>query len=107
MRIAVTARNVASASKRQRFQPQQPAAGRMPGGKILFHPLAKKVEISSAGIAPSRMMRQRAPSSVKIDDGRRNIARRGAPIHNDADAPVQLVVHLLGAGALRRAAQIR
>src|ERR1700691_440952 len=29
------------------------------------HPLAKKVEISPAGIAPSRMTRQRAPSSVR------------------------------------------
>src|SRR5216684_331344 len=51
--------------QRQRLYPQQPAASRMPRYGIGAHPLAKKVEISSAGIAPSRMMRQRAPSSVR------------------------------------------
>src|SRR5271157_224581 len=49
----------------QRFQPQQPAASRAPGGRFVAHPLAKNVEISSAGIAPSRIIRQRAPSSVR------------------------------------------
>src|SRR6202166_223607 len=51
--------------QQQSLNPQQPLAPRTPVHRSGFHPLAKKVEISSAGIAPSRMMRQRVPSSVR------------------------------------------
>src|ERR1700688_1109453 len=51
--------------QQQSLNPQQPLAPRTPVHRIVNHPLAKKVEISSAGIAPSRMMRQRVPSSVR------------------------------------------
>src|SRR5579863_2542829 len=51
--------------EQQPLEPEQPVAPRMPVDRIVAHPLAKKVEISSAGIAPSRMMRQRVPSSVR------------------------------------------
>src|SRR5580700_1330181 len=51
--------------QRQGPEPQQPAGSRMPVNRIVAHPLAKKVEISSAGIAPSRMTRQRTPSSLR------------------------------------------
>src|SRR6266849_3757950 len=49
----------------QRHQPQRPAASHGPGGSVVVHPRAKKVEISSAGIAPSRMIRQRASESLR------------------------------------------
>jgi len=50
---------------RQRPQPQQPKASRRPFRSRVVHPCAKNSEISWAEIAPSRMMRQRASSSVR------------------------------------------
>ena len=52
-------------SRRQHRQPQEPAAAGMLVGAVRGHPLAKKPEISSDGIAPSRRMRQRESLSVR------------------------------------------
>src|ERR1700691_640612 len=43
----------------------------------------------------------------EVNDGGRNIARRSATIDNNADAALELVAHLLRAGALRSSAQVR
>src|ERR1700685_792388 len=50
---------------RQQRKPQEPEAARPANGKIVAHPWAKKREISSAGMAPSRMTFQRADSCVR------------------------------------------
>src|SRR5258708_34270636 len=66
--------------ERKRLDPQQPAAWRMPGYRIVAHPLAKKGEISSAGIPPSRIMRQPPPSAGRSTVGGATTRGGGAPV---------------------------
>src|SRR3954453_6198452 len=51
--------------RNQNHEPQDPKAKRTAGNWLCGHPRAKNSEISWDGIAPSRMTRQRASSSVR------------------------------------------
>ena len=79
-----------------------PLLGQMPAPGVPAPPLPGQMPVPPAP-APTETITIDAdaparPFVSEVDDGGRDVARGSPPIHDNADAPLQLVAHLFGAG---------